>query len=125
MITHVNVVTVHVYDQEKALEFYRDKLGLSVVSDAEIGDGTRWIVVKPPQGETAITLYKLPGHAPGQFPIGSHHPIVLAVDDMDRTYQELMAKGVEFSHPPFESGPGAKTAMFLDADNNELILSDT
>ena len=97
---------------------------MTLVSDTDLGDGSRWIIVRPPEGETGITLYKRPGHESGQFPIGSHHPIVLVVDDLDATFDELTAKGVEFSHPPFESGPDAKTAMFLDADNNELILTD-
>ncbi|MEZ4521258.1 MAG: VOC family protein [Thermomicrobiales bacterium] len=124
MIKRVGVVTVHVYDQDAAIDFYTNKLGMTLVTDNDMGDGTRWVVVKPSDGETTITLYKLPDHEPGQFPIGSHHPIVLVVDDLERTYEELVERGVEFSHPPFDSGSDAKSAMFLDADKNELILTD-
>lgn len=124
MIKRVGVVTIHVYDQDAAIDFYTNKLGMELVGDNDLGNGTRWVLVRPEEGPTAITLYKLPDHEPGQFPIGSHHPIVLVVDDLDAAYAELVATGVEFSHPPFESGPDSKTAMFLDADKNELILTD-
>ena len=124
MIKQVGVVTVHVYDQDAAIDFYTNKLGMQLVGDTDMVNGSRWVLVKPEEGPTALTLYKLPDHAAGQFPIGSHHPIVLVVDDLDKTYEELTSRGVEFSHAPFESGPDAKTALFLDADKNELILTD-
>ncbi len=125
MIKRVGVVTIHVYDQDAAIDFYTNKLGMELVRDADMGDGTRWVLVRAEEGPTTITLYKLPGHEAGQFPIGSHHPIVLVVDDLDAAYAELLERGVEFSHPPFESGADSKTAMFLDADKNELILTDS
>ena len=124
MINRVSVVTIHVYDQDAAIDFYTNKLGMTLERDEDLGNGTRWVLVKTRRGDTAITLYKLPGHEPGQFPIGSHHPIVLTVDDLDEAFRTLSDVGVEFSHPPFDSGDGSKTAMFLDSDRNELILTD-
>src|SRR5258707_1165277 len=57
MITRLNHVSIFVLDQSKAFDFYVNKLGFSVHTDAEMGPGMRWLTVCPPeQPELEITL---------------------------------------------------------------------
>ena len=55
-ISQLGRVIVPVSDQDKAIEFYTDKLGFSLTADAPYGDGDRWIEVTPSQGGAAIAL---------------------------------------------------------------------
>ena len=113
MIQRLSHTTVYVLDQDVALTFYRDKLGLDVHTDATMDGGFRWLTVSPKgqpdfeialmkvaegpmcDAETAATLRKLV--AKGTFSIG-----VFDTADCKATYEKLKANGVEFSGPPEE-----------------------
>ena len=60
MITHVKLVGIPVRDQQKALEFYTDKLGFTIIVDQPFNNATdaRWIELKTPQGQTRVALLK-------------------------------------------------------------------
>ena len=55
-LQHVSLVPVYVTDQEKALDFYVNKLGFTKTNDQIFGEGERWIQVTTPEGPTTITM---------------------------------------------------------------------
>src|SRR3954453_11623873 len=107
MITSLSHTTVYVLDQDAALTFYRDQMGLEVRTDATMDNGFRWLTVGPKaqpgmeivlmkvaegpmcDAATAKTLAELVRK--GTFGIG-----VFDTDDCRATYQQLTARGVEF-----------------------------
>ncbi len=110
MISDMYSIAVVVSDGKKALEWYRDKLGFKVVN----GEG-HWILVAPKDSGTAIHLCEADQTEPGNTGIR------FSVDDVDATFKELSAKGVEFVHEP-EEKYGTRRAVFKDPDGNEFWL---
>src|SRR4051794_37715885 len=108
MITAVNTTLVFVSDQDRAVDFYVNKLGFETRMDMSMGpDQPRWIEVLPAGTRTAITLYKPTAEMPGadslevaQARIGTFTGITFSTDDIQKTHQELSARGVTFVDPP-------------------------
>jgi catechol 2,3-dioxygenase-like lactoylglutathione lyase family enzyme len=125
-----------VHDQDEALAFYRDKLGMEVREDVtmpEMGD-FRWLVVAPPgQAEASIVLMAIPG--PPVFEAetaeqlrdvmakGAAGAIFLTTDDVRASYEELKGRGVEFSEPP-EERPYGIDCGFRDPSGNAIRLTE-
>ncbi|HET9424263.1 MAG TPA: VOC family protein [Gemmatimonadaceae bacterium] len=122
----VGVVGLYVRDQDEALEFYVDKLGFRVHTDARNGD-YRWLTVQHPEqpsfqlglfmpqaplldADTAQTLHELV--AKGAMP-----PLVLVVDDCQVAYEQLRARDVEFTQAPM-TRYGSVDASFRDPSGN-------
>lgn len=118
MIKKVGKVGVYIRDQQRALEFYRDKLSFEVRADIPMGPDARWIEVAPPGEDTALSLFTPPGL---EDRIGTFGGIVFECEDVNATYEELKRKGVEFSEPPTDQ-PGGVMATFQDADGNSFVL---
>jgi len=132
MITKMNHLSIFVLDQESAFDFYVNKLGFKVNTDAEMGPGKRWLTVNPPdQPDLEITLMLIDDGMmfdkdssakmrelvkAGTFGFG-----VFQCDDLKATYEELKAKGVEFSKPPTEEFYGYE-ALFKDDSGNWFSL---
>jgi catechol 2,3-dioxygenase-like lactoylglutathione lyase family enzyme len=132
MITRMNHVSVFVLDQDSAYDFYVNKLGFKVHTDAAMGPGMRWLTVTPPDQpdleitlmaisegmmfspETADQMRKLVSK--GTFGFG-----VFECTDIYATYEELKAKGVVFSKPPKEEFYGLE-ALFKDDSGNWFSL---
>jgi catechol 2,3-dioxygenase-like lactoylglutathione lyase family enzyme len=119
MITHVGNVSIYVRDQQKALEFYRDKLGFKVLRDQPMGPGARWIEVAPDGAKTHLVPFTPPGQ---ESRIGSFSGIVFGCDDIAQTCRELAARGVEFKHMAEKQPWGGMMAQFYDADHNTFVL---
>jgi len=124
MLTRVGTVTVQVSDQEKALEYYTEKLGFEVRSDQPMGPGQRWIEVAPAGAETRILLYLATPDAPGagtyeeaQARMGKVTGMVLEVDDIESTFAELKARGVTIVDEPAQQ-PYGWWGAFADQDGN-------
>jgi catechol 2,3-dioxygenase-like lactoylglutathione lyase family enzyme len=131
-LTHVNQ---WVADQDEALAFYTEKLGLEVRADvtvAEMGN-FRWLSVGVPgQDDVAIALLPVPG--PPVFDAetraaletivakGASGGLFFSTDDCQGTYEELQAKGVEFSQPPTQQ-PYGIDAGFRDPSGNQMRLA--
>lgn len=121
-------VPIFVADQERALAFYRDRLGLVVVMDIPMGPGFRWLVVAPPEGGTELILYcpqqasGADGEAEIQRRVGSWTGIIFATDDIDATYHALREHGVAFEFAPRLQPWGVYEAVFRDVDGNRLHL---
>jgi uncharacterized glyoxalase superfamily protein PhnB len=124
-----------VHDQEEALAFYTEKLGMEVRSDvtlAEMGD-FRWLSVGPPgQEDFAIVLMAIPGpplmdaettkQVEGLMAKGFAGTVFLTTADCQASYEELKARGVEFTEPP-EQRPYGIDSGFRDPSGNSLRLT--
>ena len=117
MITQVKFVSIAVADQDRALEFYTKKLGFKVATDQPFGEGMRWIELKIGGAETKVVLFSPPGQQPGGF-----SNVVWQTDNVQKTYEELKARGVEFTQEP-KTEPWGTSAMFKDSEGNAFVLS--
>lgn len=132
MISKMSHAGVFVLDQDSAKDFYVNKLGFKPVTDAAFGEGNRWLTVSPPdQPDLEITLMPVSegmmfnGEAAEQMQklvkSGTFGFGVFECDDIYATYEELKAKGVEFSKPPTEQFYGIE-AIFHDDSGNWFSL---
>jgi uncharacterized glyoxalase superfamily protein PhnB len=124
-----------VHDQDEALEFYTKKLGFEVRSDVtlpELGD-FRWLTVGPPgQDDVAITLMAIPGppvmdeetreQVENLMAKGFAGTVFLTTEDCQASYEELKARGVEFTEEP-EERPYGIDAGFRDPSGNSFRLT--
>lgn len=90
-ITHIHAVAVVVDDQDRALQFYTDMLGLEVRLDAPIDADLRWIEIAPPGATTGIALVRPDGQSTSAA--GVDTGIRLAVADATATHEQLRAAG--------------------------------
>jgi uncharacterized glyoxalase superfamily protein PhnB len=132
---HIATVQLWVNDQDEALEFYTSKLGMEVRSDVtlpEMGD-FRWLTVGPAnQPDIAIVLMAIPGvpvmDAETQKQVrelmskGFAGTVFLTTEDVRADYQELKARGVEFTETPEERPYGIDSA-FRDPSGNHIRLT--
>jgi catechol 2,3-dioxygenase-like lactoylglutathione lyase family enzyme len=131
----ISTAQVWVHDQDEALDFYTNKLGLEVREDvtlAEMGD-FRWLTVGPPgQDDIAIVLMAIPGppmmdetttkQVQELMAKGFAGTVFLTTDDCQRSYEEMRAKGVEFTETP-EQRPYGIDCGFRDPSGNSLRLT--
>ena len=117
-ITKASTAGIYVSDQDRALDFYVNKLGFEKLLDEPMGDDARWIEVAPAGAQTHLVLYTPPGQ---EDRIGTFSNVVFACEDMESTHAELSSRGVEFSEEPAMQ-PWGKWAQFTDADGNEFGL---
>jgi catechol 2,3-dioxygenase-like lactoylglutathione lyase family enzyme len=134
MITNMNHVSIFVLDQDSAYDFYVNKLGFKVHTDAPMGPGMRWLTVCPPeQPDLEITLMAINEGmmfdkesasqmralvSKGTFGFG-----VFQCHDLLATYEELKAKGVIFKKEPTKEFY-AFEALFVDDSGNWFSLGE-
>lgn len=116
----VRVVSVPVSDQERAREFYVEELGFELIRDDDSVPGIRWVQVAPRGASTALTLVTWFD----SMPPGSLRGLVLGCDDLDRTYEQLVADGVPVDRELAEQ-PWGKEAVIRDPDGNRLVLQQS
>lgn len=129
-MTHASV---YVIDQARAEDFYVNKLGLELKMKVPLGEDAYWLTLSPrEQPELELTL--MPIHNPNMFDpetaaslaklveAGTFGFGVFATQDVFATYQELKAKGVEFTKEPKEEFYGIE-AMFKDDSGNWFSLT--
>jgi uncharacterized glyoxalase superfamily protein PhnB len=126
---------VWVHDQDEALAFYTEKLGMEVRADVtlpEMGD-FRWLTVGPPrQPDVSIVLMAIPGppvmdeetadQVRSLMAKGFAGTIFLTTDDCQASYEELKARGVEFTEEP-EERPYGIDSGFRDPSGNAFRLT--
>jgi uncharacterized glyoxalase superfamily protein PhnB len=131
----IAVAHVWVHDQQEALDFYTKKLGMEVRSDVsfpEMGE-FRWLTVAPPgQEDVAIVLMPIPGppvmdeetaeQVRTVLAKGFAGTVFLATDDCQKSYEELKARGVEFTEAP-EQRPYGIDSGFRDPSGNSIRLT--
>lgn len=123
----ITLMSIFVDDQDKALEFYTEKLGFTVVHDVPLGE-YRWITVASPEDPNGTQLVLEPADHPAVAPfrtalVADGIPFTsFGVDDARVEYDRLRALGVEFSQPPVSAGP-ATTAVFDDTVGNLIQIA--
>ncbi len=119
MIKQIKFASIPVRNQDASLAFYTEKLGFAVLTDQPFNEKQRWIELSIPGAETSLVLFTPEGH---EARIGAFQAISFTCDNVEKTYNELVAKGVEFKAPPAKQ-PWGTFAMFKDVDGNEFVLS--
>jgi len=137
MLKQLTNVQVWVHDQDEALAFYTDKLGLELREDVTVPEmgNFRWLSVGVPgQPDVAIALMAVPGppvfgeetraqiHA--LMAKGAASGLFFATDDCRASYEELAGRGVEFSQEPTEQ-PYGVDAGFRDPSGNQMRMMQT
>ena len=123
----INVTSVFVDDQDKALDFYTRVLGFEKKNDIPAGE-YRWLTVVSPEAPDAVELLLEPDQHPAAGPfkralVADGIPFTsFAVDDVNAEHARLVAEGVEFTQPPTEMGP-VTTAVFDDTCGNLIQIA--
>jgi catechol 2,3-dioxygenase-like lactoylglutathione lyase family enzyme len=113
----VKVISVPVSDQERAKDFYVEKLGFELARDDDSVPGIRWVHVTPRGGSVSLTLVTWFE----RMPAGSLQGLVLGSENLEKDCHELEANGVEFDRPLQEQSWGTE-AVIRDPDGNRLVL---
>ena len=123
----INVTSVLVDDQAKALAFYTDVLGFVKKTDLPAG-GARWLTVVSPEAPDGVELLLEPDAHPAARPfkealVADGIPFTsFAVDDVQAEFDRLSGKGVTFVQPPTPMGP-VTTAVFDDTCGNLIQIA--
>lgn len=113
--------SLFVSDEDKAIDFYANKLGFQLVVDNPTPFGGRFLMFAPPGGGTRLVISKpVPGMAGAR--VGGFSNIAWETDNIQATYEALRAKGVEFTQPPAMQPWGGIQAAFADQDGNIMML---
>ena len=118
-ITQVGTVIVPVSDQDRALEFYVEKLGFEKRTDAPFGEGERWVEVAPPGAATTIAIVP-PREGESA---GIETRVALMTEDIDSEHADLRARGVEADEAVMRMGdPVPPMFFFRDPDGNRFLV---
>jgi predicted enzyme related to lactoylglutathione lyase len=133
MLKQLNYVQVWVNDQEEALAFYTEKLGLELREDVTVPEmgNFRWLSVGVPGQEVGITLMAVPGppvfeqetrdQIMALMAKGAASGLFFNTDDCRASYEELKGRGVEFQQEPTEQ-PYGIDAGFRDPSGNQMRM---
>ena len=119
MIKQIKFISIPVADQNRALDFYTEKLGFTIITDQPFDDKQRWIELRVPKAETRVVLFTPEGD---ETRIGSFMNMSYACDDIEKTYAELTERGVKFEGPPSKE-PWGNYAIFKDTEGNRFVVS--
>lgn len=125
LITRIHSTPVVVSDQERALEFYTRVLGWEKDIDHDMGNGMRFLTVRPPGGDTVLSLGTPEMHGrpvPGAEP--RHTGISLAGTDVRATFDDFRALGVRIIQEPEEMSWGTVGGHFADPDGNVFFVAE-
>lgn len=118
-IGQVGTVMVPVSDQDKAIEFYVEKLGFEKRSDIPFGNGDRWVEVAPAGAATTIALV-MPREGESA---GIETRVAFSSDDVDADHASLQARGVDVDEEVMRMGdPVPPMFFFRDQDANRLLI---
>ena len=118
-------------DQDKALAFYRDVLGLELKNDVPLGD-ERWLTVASPEqpGVEIVLVTASMGHSPQDAEAlsallakGVLGSAIFATDDLAATFERLRAAGAEVLQEPIDQPYGVRDCAFRDPAGNHLRFS--
>lgn len=122
MISGVSKVGLEVDDQDRAKAFWTGKMGFELVQDAPYGDdGSRWLEVRSPDRGIILVLGMRqgpPATAPDMLPTSN---VFFGCEDLATTYEELTARGVEFTQPPVKLEFGW-WSLFKDSEGTRFAL---
>jgi catechol 2,3-dioxygenase-like lactoylglutathione lyase family enzyme len=119
MIRGVKFVSIPVKDQDVALKFWTERVGLKVGTDQPFTPTQRWIELLIPGAETGLALFTPEGH---EDRIGEFQSISFWCEDVFATAAILKEKGVVFTKEPKAEVWGS-AGVFADPDGNQFVLS--
>jgi len=122
MLHYIKFTNLPVLNQNRAVRFYRDKLGMRILQNTPYKRDWRWIELGIPGAETAIVLVRRANILSSDLPA-----LVLAVDDVQSTFEELQAKGVHFTQGPRPApwNPEEWFALFRDSEGNTVLIGSS
>ena len=127
-MSFLQLVAIVVEEYDPAIEFFVGVLEFDLVEDTPslTNDGRpkRWVVVRPPGGETGILLARADGDEQSAVlgrQVAGRVGFFLHVDDFDAQYARMVSAGVEFVTPP-RAEPYGRVAVFRDIAGNRWDL---
>jgi catechol 2,3-dioxygenase-like lactoylglutathione lyase family enzyme len=121
-ISQVATAMVPVADQDRAIEFYTEKLGFEKRADVPFGDGNRWVEVAPPGAATTVALVQ---PMEGQE-TGIESRIAFDSTDIEADHAALRERGVDVDAEVMRmGGPVPPMFFFRDQDGNRLLIVET
>jgi len=133
MLNKLTTTQVWVHDQDEALAFYTEKLGMELRDDVTVPElgNFRWLTVGVPGQDVSITLMAIPGppvfdeetrdQITSLMAKGASGGLFFSTDDCRATYEELKKSGVEFAQEPTEQ-PYGIDAGFRDPSGNHFRM---
>jgi predicted enzyme related to lactoylglutathione lyase len=118
MIKRIKFVSIPVADQNRALDFYTEKLGFTIITDQPFDEKQRWIELRVPKAETRVVLFTAEGE---EKRVGTFMNLSYECDDILETYREFRDRGVEFEGEP-QKQPWGTYAIFKDSEGNRFVL---
>jgi catechol 2,3-dioxygenase-like lactoylglutathione lyase family enzyme len=134
MLKQLTHTQIWVHDQDEALAFYTEKLGMELREDVTVPElgNFRWLTVGVPGQDVAIALLAVPGapvfdedtrkHIQALLAKGAAGGLFFSTDDIQASYEELRGRGVEFLQEPTEQ-PYGVDAGFRDPSGNQFRMA--
>jgi catechol 2,3-dioxygenase-like lactoylglutathione lyase family enzyme len=124
----LDLVTLVVESYDPAIDFFVEKLGFELVEDSPTvtsdGHAKRWVVVRPPGGQTGVLLARADGEDQASIiggQVAGRVGFFLRVDDFEQAHSQMVSAGVEFVGPQ-RAEPYGTVAVFLDIAGNRWDL---
>jgi catechol 2,3-dioxygenase-like lactoylglutathione lyase family enzyme len=114
----ISVISIPVSNPDRAKAFYTDELGFEEVMDRGFGPGLRWVMLRPPGAETAITLVTWFD----SMPPGSLKGTVFSVPDIEVATSELRTAGTLDEDEEIQSAPWGRWVTVEDPDGNSWVI---
>ncbi|MFD2262347.1 VOC family protein [Lacibacterium aquatile] len=125
MPQHIGALTLLVDDYDRAIAYYTNSLGFSLIDDIDLGGGKRWVLVAPPGAqETRMLLAQAADEAQRAqigLQAGGRVFLFLHTDDFARDHAAYKARGVKFCEEP-RYEPYGTVAVFEDLYGNRWDL---
>jgi lactoylglutathione lyase len=125
MAQRLGYVALVVRDYDEAISFYTRSLGFQLIEDTDLGNGKRWVLVRPPGAEGTDFLLARAVNPEQASRIGNQTGgrvfLFLHTDDFWRDYRKMSSQGVKFIRPPSEEAYGT-VAVFEDLYGNRWDL---
>jgi catechol 2,3-dioxygenase-like lactoylglutathione lyase family enzyme len=122
-VSQIGTVMVPVSDQDRAIEFYVEKLGFEKRADVPFGGGERWVEVAPAGAATTLALVPPREDQAGAPTIGTEARVALTSEDIDADHASLRARGVDVDDEIMRMGdPVPPMFFFRDQDSNRFLM---
>jgi len=125
MTQRLGYVALVVRDYDEAIAFYTRSLGFQLIEDTDLGNGKRWVRVRPsgPSGTDLLLVRAVNSEQASRIgnQTGGRVFLFLHTDDFWRDYQDFKSRGVKFVRPPSEESYGT-VAVFEDLHGNKWDL---
>ncbi len=118
-VRHINFHSVPVQDQDRAIAFYRDRLGFAVQTDAPYAPGWRWIFMTLPGGQCRLQFAR-----PSEVHVHGVPALTLVCDSVDDEAGRLKGAGVTIKDGPADApwAPGVRWMMIEDSEGNLVLM---